>query len=165
MMKTQRKSALLLLSAMALGWLGITDLPIAAARGNKAACPFSMRQKAEAQATAAKAERSEPVVQLEASIKGPDGVLAPGTYNTHPLLGLEGFTELTLSKDGRVVTRFPLTPAQSQPTPITEGSGFPAITTKAKLTDDRKAVVFTVYEGDDRYESAPFPVTETTEAR
>lgn len=99
-----------------------------------------------------------PSVQLEVAIKSPDGILEPGTYYVHPLLTEQGYTELTLSKDDRIVTRFALHPAQSEPTPITEASGFPAIHTEATLTEDQKSVIFTVFEGTDRYISAPFQV-------
>ena len=99
----------------------------------------------------------EPIVRLEVAIQSPDGILEPGIYYTHPLLTEQGFTELTLSKDNRVVTRFALRPAQSEPSPITAATGFPVIHTEANLTEDQKSVIFTVFEGPDRYISVPFP--------
>ena len=154
MMKKQHELTLLLVLALvfglssAMGW----------ACDDEHSDATTEAQPASEKLQESKVAPREPIVRLEVAIKSPDGILEPGTYYTHPLLTEEGFTELTLSKDDRVVTRFALRPAQSEPSPITPATGFPVIHTEATLTEDQKSVIFTVFEGPDRYLSSPFPI-------
>lgn len=155
-MRKQHKLALLLLSTMVLGWSSAHSW---GCDGNHQATQKEAQPDTEvAQNSETIEKKHPPSVQLETAIKSPDGVLEPGTYYVHPLLTEQGFTELTLSKDDQIVTRFALSPAQSEPTPITAATGFPVIHTEAALTEDRKSVIFTVFEGPDRYISVPFSV-------
>jgi hypothetical protein len=159
MVKQQR--LILLVLALVLGCAFHPKAHNAIADDNTAACPLDQAQSesgAEPQASDTAPSFSEPVVTLNVAVEGPHGILQPGTYYTHPLLGDDGYTELTLSKDDKVVTRFPLHPALAEPTPITKETGFPRVHTEAVLSTNQKSVIFTVFEGPDRYESAPFPI-------
>lgn len=155
-MRKQHKLALLLIFTMVLGWSSALGW---GCDGNHQTTEKGVQPDTKGAHDSETVQKTHPpIVQLEAAITSPDGILEPGTYYVHPLLTEQGFTELTLSKDDRVVTRFALRPAQSEPSPVTEATGFPIIHTEANLTEDRKSIIFTVFEGPDRYISVPFPV-------
>ena len=135
-MKKPCKLALILLFILAIGW---SSAPGWACGGNHQAALNESQPDTEGVQTSDKTPTfHSPSVQLEAAIKSPDGILEPGTYYVHPLLTEQGYTELTLSKDDRIVTRFALHPAQTEPTPITQASGFPVIHTEATIAEDKK---------------------------